>query len=208
MRAPCCRLAVPGRLDDRVRDRIIAETARQSAGAGGAVAGDEPGRAGRGLRAARGGRSSESADRGVPAARRRLARGDAATDAAGGSGSAGGRHAAVAGGRTSCPPIRAHWLTRRKPGCWRSTTRFASVTRWCARRCTEPRHRTNDGASTTRWRRRAIPSSLPTTARGTAHWPPPGRTKPWPPTSSAPQHARRAAAVSRPQRRCSNERPR
>ena len=53
--------AVPGRLDDRVRDRIIAETAGQSAGAGGAVAEDEPGGASRGLRAARGGRSSKSA---------------------------------------------------------------------------------------------------------------------------------------------------
>ena len=95
-----------------------------------------------------------------------------------------------------------------REGAAASTTTFASTTRWCARRCTEPRHQTNDGASTTRWRRRAIPSSPPTAARGTAHSPPPGRTKPWPPTSSAPQDARRAAAASRPQRRSSNERPR
>src|SRR6185312_1862638 len=47
----------------------------------------------------RDGRSSESAGAGVHAARRRIARGDAAIDAAGGSGSTGGRHAAVAGGR-------------------------------------------------------------------------------------------------------------
>ena len=93
--------AVPGRLDDRVRDRIIAETrgnplallelSRSMSAAE---------RAG-GYRASRRKRSSESGGRAVRAARRRAARGDAATDPAGGSRPARGRHAAVAGGRAT-----------------------------------------------------------------------------------------------------------
>ena len=145
--------AVPGRLDDRVRDRIIAETggnplalvelsqrmspAERAGGFAPPAAGDLPSRL----------------EERVPAARRRAARGDAATDPAGGGGAAGRRHPAVAGGRTTLAPTRARWLPRRKPGCWRSTTAFASTTRWCAQRSTEPRRSTNDGAYTTRWRR-------------------------------------------------------
>ena len=77
---------------------------------------------------------------------------------------------------------------------------FGFTTRWCARRCTGPRHPPNDVACTTRWRRRAIPSSPPTAARGTADSRPPGRTKPWPPTWNA--RAGRAQEPRRPRRRC------
>jgi hypothetical protein len=73
---------------------------------------------------------------------------------------------------------RVRWLPRLMPDCWRSTTVFDFATRWCARRCIEPRHQPNDVASTTRWRSRAIPSSAPTTARGTVGSRLPSRTNP------------------------------
>ncbi len=145
--------AVPGRLDDRVRDRIIAETAgnplallelsqrmspaERAGGFAPPAAGDLPSRL----------------EERVPAARRRIARADAATDAAGGSGPAGGRHPAVAGGRTTLHrPERAGSRGGSRAAGDRRP-RSVSTTRWCAQRCTEPRHSTNDGACTTRWRR-------------------------------------------------------
>ena len=145
--------AVPGRLDDRVRDRIIAETggnplalmelsqrmtpSERAGGFAPPAASDLPSRL----------------EERLPAARRRIARSDAATHAAGGSGAAGRRRAAVAGGRATLHrPWRAGSRDGR-PGCSRSTTAFGSTTRWCAQRCTEPRRSTNGGACTTRWRR-------------------------------------------------------
>ena len=145
--------AVPGRLDDRVRDRIIAETGGNPLALVELSQGMSPAERAGGFAPPAAGDLPSRLEERVPAARRRIARGDAATDPAGGSGAAGGRHPAVAGGRTTVHRRRAHWLPRRKPGCWRSTTAFASTTRWCAQRSTEPRHPTNDGASTTRWRR-------------------------------------------------------
>ena len=101
MRARCCRRAVPGRLDDRIRDRIIAETRGNPLALVELSQRMSPSERAGGFPPARGERSSESARGAVRAASRRIARGDAATDPAGGSGAARGRRAAVAGGRTA-----------------------------------------------------------------------------------------------------------
>ncbi len=145
--------AVPGRLDDRVRDRIIAETRGNPLALVELSRRMSPSERAGGFTPPASERPSESAGGGLPATRRRIARSDAATHAAGGRRAAWGRRAAMAGGRSTRPPTLARWLPRAKPGCWRSMTAFGSTTRWCAQRFTEPRRPTNDGASTTRWRR-------------------------------------------------------
>ena len=108
--------AVPGRLDDRVRDRIIVETRGNPLALIELSQRMSPVRASRGLCPTGAERSSESTGGALPAARRRIARRDAATHPASGSGAAGRRHAAVAGGRATLHPTLARWLRRAEAG--------------------------------------------------------------------------------------------
>ena len=144
--------AVPGRLDDRVRDRIIAETR------GNPLALVELSQSMSPAERAGGFAPAAAADLPTPLQERYLQRVAelpeatqrlillAAAEPLGTPPCCGGRP-------NSSPPTRAHWLPRRKPGCSRSTTAFAFATRWSAQRPIKPRHPTNDGACTTRWRR-------------------------------------------------------
>ena len=75
----------------------------QSAGATGAVAGDEPIGTGGGFSATRSGRPHRSGGGALSEAGNPIARADAATDPAGGSGAARGRGVAVEGGRPAFP---------------------------------------------------------------------------------------------------------
>ena len=128
-RCRACATATParcstrrcGQLDERVRDRIIAETRGQSAGAARAAARADGDAAGRRVRAARGARAL-GADRGElrPPARG-AARGRAAP-AAGRGGRAGRRSAAAAGARPSGSGSRPRRSTAARTGCWRSAS--------------------------------------------------------------------------------------
>ena len=152
MRALCCREPCRAALDDRVRDRIIAETggnplalvelsqrmspSERAGGFAPPAASDLPSRLEeRYLRRVAG----------LPEATQRLmllAAAEPLGDAA---------LLWRAAERLSTGP--GALVPARKPGCSRSTTAFGSITRWCAQRSTKPRRPMNDGSCTTRWRR-------------------------------------------------------
>ena len=141
--------AVPGRLDDRVRDRIIAETrgnplalvelsqkmtVSERGGFAPPAASDLPSRLDATWGASSGclkrlSASCCSQQRNPSATQRRC------------------------GGRPNgSPPAPARWFPRVKPGCSRSTTACGSITRSCAPRSTKPRRRMNAGSCTPHWR--------------------------------------------------------
>ena len=180
--------AVPGRLDERVRDRIVAETRGNPLALLELPRSMSAAELAGGFELPRRARSPGSASRSsylrrvdaLPEATRRLmllAAADPVGDATlvwRAAGRLGIEPSALGagGGR------RAAGDRRRGSG---------SAIRWCARRSTGRRRRTTGGACTRRWRRRPIPSSTPTGAPGTARW------RPQDPTRTSPPELERSA---------------
>src|SRR5215217_4109884 len=75
--------------------------------------------------------------------------------------------------------------------CWRSASGCGSAIRWCARLSTGQRPVSNAGRSIWRWQRRLTAASTPTVARGI--WPQPQRG----PTSRLPRRSRSPPAARR-----------
>ena len=122
---------VQGRMDIRIRDRIIAETRGNPLGAAGTAAADERSRAGRRLRAADPGRSAQSYPGPVRAARRGVAESNPATDPAGRGRPGRRRDTDLAGGAQAQDRERRARTQHRTRNCWRSEPRFDSAIRWC-----------------------------------------------------------------------------
>ena len=140
---------VTGRLDSRVRDRIVAETRGNPLALLELPAAHDRCRAGRRLRASRRRRASGAHRGPLPAARRRAARGDAATDAAGGRRAAGRRGAGLARGPEARHRDRRARARRGRGAAARSGRASGSAIRWCARRSTG-RRRPAAGSACTR----------------------------------------------------------
>ena len=119
-------------------------------------------------------------------------------------GSCSSRRPTRSASRCSCggPPsssgsLRKPRRRRSTPDCSRSARRFASVTRWCARRRIARRLQPSATRCTRRSPRPPTPSADPTGARGTAPRRHPGRTSTSPRSSSVRPPARRARGGSR-----------
>ena len=194
--------AVPGRLDERVRDRIIAETRGNPGALLELARADLAGGFGLPGATAVSGCIEESFRRRLaplPAATRRLlllAAADPAGDpilvwrAAG--------HFDVAADAAAAAAAAA---------CSSRAGRCGSATRWPGTRPTGPPHRPSARPPTTRWPRPPIPLLIPTAAPGTTPTPSTGWTRTPPPGSSARRRGRRLAAAWPPSPRSASAPP-
>ena len=201
--------AIPGRLDERVADQLLAEARGQPAGVAGAAAGIVAGAAGGRLRVAGSAVAVGQIEESFSIGSRRCLRTRselllvAAAEPTGdpallwraaerlGIADAGARAGGVGG------PARS-----RRAG-------FAFAIRSCARPSTERRRRRPAATGAPgAWPRRPTRRPIPTGARGI--WPrrPPARTRTSPPSSSGPPAGRRRGAVWPPPPRSSSAPPR
>ncbi len=154
--------------------------ARQSAGPAGASARYDRGGAGGRLRTARRDGSAGPDPGPLPAAGRRLARTDPATDAAGGGRPGRRRDTALAGrADTRDRPRRPRtWPFARS--CWRSAAGCGSAIRWSDRRSTAQRRRPSDRSCTAPWRQPPTPRTIPIDGHGIGRTRRAPRTRRWP----------------------------
>ena len=182
---------VAGPLDERVRDRIVAETRGNPLALLELPRGRTPAELAGGF-GLDGGAGAVRPHRGaLPGAAGGAAAGDAAA-APGRGGRAGGRSAAAVEGGRRARDRRRRGGAGAPTRAWSSSApRCASAIRSCGRRSTgRPRRRTA-GASTRRSPRPPTPPSIPIAARGTAPRRRPGSTRTSPPSWSArPARAR------------------
>ena len=195
-----------GRLDERVQDRIVAETGGNPlallelprALTSGELAG------GFGVLDTRGlpGRIEESFVRrleALPTDTQQLLLVAAAEPA--------GEPVLMGGRRTCWGSAHTRRPRPRRPGCCGSASAWPSGTRWCGRRPTGLPPRTTAGPRTRRWRTQPTLAPTPTAVPGTAPRPPlnpMSRSPPnWTPRRATPKHA----GAWPPQRRSSSGRP-